>query len=491
MWDAREAGPVTDGEYVKQVRRYRPSSLLPLVAAASAAYSTEGSWKTSPDGRCTPWALADIARVALTGGRQHGAAAQPQDLLALLGLYSRLDDHYGHDAGRDPEALDRYLLRLTAEQFPYQYSFFTELARSAALFTQTTASRPAQCLRPGWEEDLLGVTVSEYVGIAQLLYGLAVGGRGRFDLAGLSDCGDEQLLARMPASTIAAVTERHFVTGRADFARADGVARNRPNDDLLRRYEHNQLRSTPLLRGFGRGLLAPVSQLILAKASPLGLFYTGMHRYDKAFADDLGDLFEAYVGRQLDLLPDAVVHPEVVYGPGNSRGVDWIVVTDDLVLLVEAKSTRPTWHLRLGTEERTTEIRKRLAKGFKQIERTGGLIASGQREFAGIPSDRPRRGLLVTMEPFHLAHTRAQRDHLPATTMPVTVCSISDLEQLVTIRGTRIDQLLLDHYRDSERKALPLRHSLQGHDHVDNSVLDTAWASYPWTRPRPAAAGRR
>jgi hypothetical protein len=102
--------------------------------------------------------------------------------------------------------------------------------------------------------------------------------------------------------------------------------------------------------GYGPGYLVPIPAAVVAKASPFGLYYTGLEGLNEAFTRDLGELFEQYVGRHLRLLSDADVHPEVVYiVKGNvKKSVDWIVVFDDLVLLVEVKSVRPTAQLRLG-----------------------------------------------------------------------------------------------------------------------------------------------
>ncbi|MFG2334661.1 hypothetical protein ACGFMM_34360 [Streptomyces sp. NPDC048604] len=51
---------------------------------------------------------------------------------------------------------------------------------------------------------------------------------------------------------------------------------------------------------------------VLGKAPPLGVYYTGgdnKSEWGNAFTNDVGRLFERHVGRPLDLLPDAKVHP--------------------------------------------------------------------------------------------------------------------------------------------------------------------------------------
>ena len=60
----------TDYDYWQRVRRYRPSSLLPLIAAAAARYYEQEDWLNSPFRKYTPWALADAARICLAYGTE-------------------------------------------------------------------------------------------------------------------------------------------------------------------------------------------------------------------------------------------------------------------------------------------------------------------------------------------------------------------------------------------------------------------------------------
>ena len=63
---------VSDYEYRQRVRRYKPSSLVPLIAAAAARYWQQQDWLNSPYRKYTPWALADAARVSLALGNETG-----------------------------------------------------------------------------------------------------------------------------------------------------------------------------------------------------------------------------------------------------------------------------------------------------------------------------------------------------------------------------------------------------------------------------------
>ncbi|WP_316781138.1 hypothetical protein [Streptomyces sasae] len=52
---------VTEAEYRQRIQRHRPSSLLPLIAAAAARYGAPEQpqpWLRSPSTKYTPWALA-------------------------------------------------------------------------------------------------------------------------------------------------------------------------------------------------------------------------------------------------------------------------------------------------------------------------------------------------------------------------------------------------------------------------------------------------
>jgi hypothetical protein len=233
---------------VARVRRHRPSALLPLIARASATYSLESSWLESPYRKYTPWALADAARVSLAYGNEYRKDASDADLLQILDMYVRLEDHFLRDT--DEDALGRWLLRASGEQMTYQEPVFQDLARAAAMLTQTSGTRQARCLRPGWEEELLGTSLSHYVGIAQLLWASAISCAGRFDPDSLKAPGAERICAEIPAATILSVAEKHFVTDVAAFRQVNERARMTA-DPLLRRYEYNPLRGTPLVKGYG------------------------------------------------------------------------------------------------------------------------------------------------------------------------------------------------------------------------------------------------
>ena len=284
-----------------------------------------------------------------------------------------------------------FLLRMAGEQMTWQVPEYETLARTAAIFAQTPPLQPMECLLPGWDTELFGCTLQEYVGTAQLVWVSAVNCAGRFDLA-VFDTPDGKLIARhVSRDTVTRVLDAHFATSIEQF-RADNqdAAARAGRDDQLRRYTYNPLRGRPLLTGFGPGYLCPIPQLAWAKATPWGVYFTGLDHYGERFARDLGHLFEQYIGRQLRLLPGAQVLPEITYGPKNGRRktVDWIVVLPEVVLLVEVKSAIPTEPVRLGTPDAADAIVGKLGKAVKQIDVTAQLIADRDPALAAVPADR-------------------------------------------------------------------------------------------------------
>jgi hypothetical protein len=467
---------VRDYDYRQRVRRYKPSSLVPLIAAAAARYWQQQDWLNSPYRKYTPWALADAARVSLACGNESRPDATGQDLLQILNAFSQLDDPLRRD--NDAHA---FLLRMAGQQMTWQVPEYETIARTAAIFEQTPPLQPMECLRPGWDTELFGCTLREYAGTAQLAWASAISCAGRFDPA-VFDTADGELIARhVSRDTATRVLDKHFATSAGQFRADDQVAVARAGrDDRLRRYTSSPLRARPLVTGFGPGYLCPVPYLALAKATPWGVYFTGLSRYGEGFAHDLGHLFEQYIGRQLRLLPGALVLGEVTYGPPRSsrKTVDWIVVLPEVVLLVEVKSAIPTEPVRLGTPEAAGAVLAKLGKAFRQIEATAQLITDRDPALAAVPAGRPVLGLAVTLEPFHVAN--AGFDVLPAIRTPVTVADAAEIEKLATVTGISPGRLLLNRAADEERSTWSLDTAFQGRTRDRNPVLDQAWDSYPW-----------
>ncbi|MET8630219.1 hypothetical protein ABZW30_42020 [Kitasatospora sp. NPDC004669] len=490
---------VRDDEYRQRVRRHRPSSLLPLIASAGARYGRPDqyrAWLGSPFRKYTPWALADAARVALTYGTEFNrSAATEHDLLEILAAYSALMDPTLHSNGDDAIRLRDFLLRTAGEQLAWQEPDFATLARTAAVFLHTPFpdDRTPRHMLPGWDTELFGCSLTDFVGAAQLLWASALVCQGRFDPSFLDTADAAGISDIVSRDTIVRVLERQFAIDTAAFKQTEHETNKRleavpqARNSQLRRFTYNPLIGRPAVTGYGdTWLLCPVPQLVHRKAGPAGIYHAGGRHFGRSFAVEMGYLFEQYIGRQLRLLTHAEVHPEITYTVRRQemRSVDWIVVFDDLVLLVEVKSTMPTENARLGLVEGAEDTVEKIGRAYRQINNTEERIASAHPAFAAIPRDRPRHGLVVTLEPFHLVNAPFKMPDLPTTRVFTTVASAREVEQLVTLPEDAAATRLLERAADPERSTWDLNSTVLSGHAGRNPILDAAWAAYPWRAAR-------
>lgn len=464
---------LNDAEYCQLVRRYPPSSLLPHLCSISSEIGL-GEWSARVDGiLVTPWALADIARVSLGHGNEHrGVAATRRNAVECVAAYNDLDDP---DLMRaDPDALERFLLRTSAQQFDFQQAGLHEVARVVAMCTDTNPVRAPEVMTGDWDTDLLGCRLNEYVAIGQIILASHVPNQGRFDAAYFAIPDLVGAIGNLPLAAIENIYRRHFVTDRDSFKRE-----LRPNDRAAdyRRFTYNPLLSTPLIAGLAEHDYFPVAALMVRKLSPVGLYHQGVRRWGDAFARDVGDLFEQYVGLNLRLCPGVDVYPEIAYDKGQKRSVDWIVVTPSAVVLVEAKSVRPTEAVRVGGGEAGQELRRMLNKASEQIDRTSEPIEQRLPAFAHVRPDLPRVGVIATMGDFHIANAVPIRNYIRLSgKTPSVVTSISELEHAV-VSDIDLGELMLGVAKEGPASGRSVQQALVGREARRNPIIEGAWKS--------------
>ncbi len=169
------------------------------------------------------------------------------------------------------------------------------------------------------------------------------------------------------------------------------------------------------------------------------MYYAAVEALDaeqaNAFTRDIGLVCQDYVGRQLRLIPNATVLPEIRYDD-DQLSVDWFVILDELVVLVEVKSTRMSHLSRMGGNRLKQDIHRSLGKAYKQVARTHELLADGHPAFAEIPADRPRIAIVATLEPYWVANSPFIAEFLPEPTIPTSVSSVRALERLIDVLCT-------------------------------------------------------
>jgi len=278
-------------------------------------------------------------------------------------------------------------------------------------------------------------------------------------------------------------SEAEPVVGRC-FSQTVDEMRGQPTGvpDEYVKWAFNPLVAKPLVQLDNHRLLAPEPRLLLHRISPTGLYFVGLEAFGDSFPDALGCLFEAYVGAQLRSLGQGSVFPDVIFGKPEQKTVDWFLVLDDLVLLVEAKASRPIEATRLGIGDGDDDLLGKLGKGINQLQRTYELLRDGTSELSHIPTDRPIAGIVVTLEPFHLANTLIWDETLPTCDIPSAVVPIQELEGTIgAVQGALdIGQRIHSALTPTSPSPPSLGAAAEGLEPKPNPILDAAWARLPW-----------
>lgn len=472
-----------DAEFIQRVRRHKPSSLIPLISAAGSQYAELDSWLKSPWKKLSPWVLAEATRVSLSHGTEYNRTnATGKDLLQICAAYDALlDPGIFSDQG-----LANYMLRLIYQQFRYRASPWTTISRTLAVLEQTTPTRQPKVIRPGWDRDLLGASLQDYFNVVFLTHVWAAKNQGKIDLGLL----DQPVLAFLNEvigrDTVTTVINDKLSITSGDFR----LQSPRAPSTETRRFTANPLWGRPLLRTVDSDPLSrhvPTPTLVMSKASLASLYHEGQQRYGQQFTVDLGYYFEAYVGRQLQQLPGARVLPEITYGRDQRQSVDWIVIFDDLVVIVEAKGMSPVESIRTADTTLQETLVNKFGKAVKQIRTTSQLIQQENAAFAEVPPNRPIIGLVVTLEQFYLTNSPAfpqVREALDDAGLPIIAVSIDELEHFVALSDDQPSSVLRQYPNVARQTGGDLKSHLLTMEYGSNQVLDSAWESLEWITDR-------
>lgn len=465
-------------EFRQVVRRYRPSDLLPVVAAV--ACESEGPPLDMNLARVmAPWAIPVIARESVLRGNEHRKAGiSPDDVRALFHAFNEISEGGDHT---ESDWLHSTLTRIAYEQFPYQESIFEEVTRTHALLVEGLPHITPEVLSDDAWTRILGAPLHQAIGATFFLHVGALQNRGWFRRSFLDLPGLDVVFDAWPKDVVLHRVERLS----SDFSQFRTAYDAVPAPMLgYERYAYNPLTRRPFLRWPDGDYLAPQPQLILRTVTPGGLYYAGVDAFGEAFARDLGHLTEHYVGEQLRTIDGADVYPEIVYGRQHTKSIDWFLVLPSVVVMFEVKSTRFGLQDRFADPGFEGRIASHLQKAIKQIERSSAALDGADPAFAEIPADRPRIGVVVTAEPYYLANSPMVRALLPSTTIPVLTASLREIEHLVSLPAASIARQLLEIVHDSDRSTWMLGNALTDTTGARrNPILDRAWDAYPWPVP--------
>ncbi|WP_157519394.1 hypothetical protein [Modestobacter sp. Leaf380] len=426
-----------------------------------------------------PFALAGVARTILANASDHrGNPPVDNDLRSLCSQFVNLEDP---DLAL-PSGDDRFsslLRKMAFEQFAEQYSPHENLARSYSLFVDHAVG-VSNALTPSDWTEILGVSFDDFMRIGFFLHATLLGASGVISREEIQGAAVDIVLGEIgPGRTLGAI-DRHFADS------LEGHVRWTQSMELPQRekWSPNSLQRRPLISLAGH-FLGPVPHFLIDRVSPSGLYFIGMESVGSAFSDALGEMFERYVGSQLSQLEAAIVEPEVEYWEGKNakKSCDYFWIFPEVVVLVEVKTARPTIDYRSGKVDAVGDAKRKVGQAYKQILNTERLIVDHHPAFAHIPTDRPRLGMVVTLEPFHLRQTGLDGVSWLQGGIPVGVLGAHDLEELLThaIGEVGVGAALLDAPR-TEMGGIDFLPAVQGYPFKKNPLLEAAfeaWCTWP------------
>jgi hypothetical protein len=269
---------------------------------------------------------------------------------------------------------------------------------------------------------------------------------------------------------------RHYLTTFSNFK--DVASSARQGNPKLQQHEYNPLQGHPFVTLKNGAHIAPQLHLVYQRMAPAAVYYAGVKSLSSSdtdkFTSDLGFVFQDYVGRQLKLVPGVTVVEEIEYEK-SQRSVDWFVVGDSFVLLVEAKSTRLTQRARMGDERLSEDVERCIGEAYRQIDRTERLIEANHPAFSVIPKELPRYGVVATLEPYWASTNPFFHRLIPSSPIPTSIASSRQLERAVAIATSSGASAALQHslFETLEAPATP-------DDWLDdvivrNPILESAW----------------
>ena len=462
-------------------RRFDRDATLQMLSVVSRAWDRHPTDERGRAKPFLPWDIAGVSATFLQWGTAGGGTPTLEELRRMCWLFLNLE----HPGAGKPGSGFAIILRLIYSQIPFQApDAGMHWARAVALFRDTEFQEGyvPEVLTSGWQEELLGCSVEQWVSVGFALHAaLLQGSNYPFDWDAeltptLEALGGSDGFDRVVREGFAMTVGDYRTQRRAHAERFGGTA---AQQFLREPFAFNPLFSAPLIEGIADHFVAPCFPAIEVRASALGIVHEGTSKWGEAFRRDSGQLFEQYVGRQLRQIAGGIVVPEISYGPRRNRvkTIDWFVVLPEVVLLIECKSMTPARNLQegFGTVE---QIHARLAKPLDQINKTVQALGEGHAELIDIPTDRPVVALVVTLGNFVMANGPEVRDSLPVTLVPSAFIGVDFLEALVTTDAVEMGRYFAGVHAPDERPGvLPV----DGIDLIGgtNALLDAAFDSLP------------
>lgn len=478
-----ESRRVSYRKFSQYVRKFNPDRLLEKIAQISAelerAQLGRESTRWPGNSSVHQFSLALVARTAIIDGdnRRKRRADEPvtdNEIHFLCAQAIEVDHPDVPERGiLDDWALTRMMARLIYHQGLFGYSNFENITRTFGVLVDHDPEVRGLPSPHQWE-NALGVSLPAYVAILFHLAAAANAGRGWVTIDDIQMGINAGAFAGADLDTVLKIVRRDLSADVRNH-RVLGAQQQLAGAEM---WSFNPLMAKPLVSRGDRYLL-PVHDYLIQKMTCLGLYFTGIAHFGDDFPRALGDSFEKYVGRHLALLEaaGAAVHPEVTYGKDTKKTVDYFVVFEEVVVLVEVKGLRANALAKAGIDAGLEQLVERVQRARDQIDKTANLIKDRIPELAFIPAGREIRGLVVTMEPVHQIDTFLYRDMFKTNTIESATAGAHDLERIcpTLAAASNPGARLLWALTFADPTPPNLGRAVEGVEGVRNPVLDGLW----------------
>lgn len=482
----------TYSEVARRIQKYDPEKLLREIARMAAREAKRKMAGASVEVPETAFAFAAVARTAIAEARATAISAGQRSRRRKKGRGTRTPspDHVRRLCDEmirvwSPEHMDAastglwmLLAPIAFEQFGQQWSAMENLARAHSLFVDAHARHPDLPDSAAWV-DVLGVNLHGFMRTGFGLYVAMLQNEGQVSRDVLAQSNVRPIWEPLIPAEVFTVIDDHFTQ---DFVKHHTIsaAAQKPGWE---KWSFNSLTARPLIT-YGNDLVGPIPHFLLDRISSTGLWYIGQEAWGSTFTDAVGGAFEDYVGQNLGLISAATVLPEIKYSTptGDALSCDWLVVTDEAVILVEVKCARPLFGSRTGEIAAFDDADKKIGKAVQQLESTAAHIKDRHPAFAGIPHDRPLIGLVVTLEPYYLRET-FRDDILESVVLPISIAWAHELENATAQLQTAPDagrQLLeaLTPNTGPPRVGGTLSNISRSKQAARNPIVDASWGAW-------------
>jgi hypothetical protein len=186
------------------VRRYNQEQLLATVAQMALALPDNASkpgYVSTP-----PWALTAVVKASICHGNPHRhTLVRPRDILTACHMHNNLAaDELGRPGLDSAFAI---LARHAYEQFHYQESAFSEVARPLAFFDDYSGRKQLEVVSKSALTDLIGAPLAKALGVALLLHASARVNGGFFDPKWMDQSNFVRVLEVLPRHEVMAVID--------------------------------------------------------------------------------------------------------------------------------------------------------------------------------------------------------------------------------------------------------------------------------------------